>query len=100
MTPAASQWCVYQHQEPLGCPGEESEPGACVIFAPNSWHHCNYGKLLDKHQLRAILQITDQGSQVMSGAGEAGVSVCAGHQSKSPFSGRLQRMNLGAGAGG
>ena len=85
---------------PLQCPGEEAEPASCVIFTPNSWHHCNYGKMLDKHQLRAILQITDQGSQVMSGAGEAGVSVCAGHQSKSPFTGRLQHMNLGAGRAG
>lgn len=89
--------CVPTAGDPCGV---LAEPASCVIFTPNSWHHCNYGKMLDKHQLKAILQITDQGSQVMSGAGEAGVSVCAGHQSKSPFTGRLQHMNLGAGRAG
>lgn len=49
---------------------------------PNSWHHCNYEKMLDKPQLRGILQIIDQGSRVMSGTRKAGLLVCSGHHSK------------------
>lgn len=78
---------VRQHQETLGCPGGRLSLAPAPISAPQSWCHCNYGKMLDKHQLRTIPRTTDQGSQVLSGAGEAGVSVCSGHQSKSPFTG-------------
>ena len=34
-------------RRPLERPGEEAEPGSCVVLTPNPRHHCNCGKMLD-----------------------------------------------------